>query len=558
MGTWQTYDPKSGKQTTYSGSTKATKGAVSNVSYSKPTSSGRISSGAGTSLPSKSGLPSFINAMGQTVHGDDPNYQIYKNQLTQSEGADAYNRNTSIAAQTAKDYPNLNPSSVESVPNIPTTPIIDSQSTETQVFDKEMITNNIASAYQNAVKSGSNIANKAFVDGVARVMRGRNATPDELGLTDRTDLKAVGLSLDDVLERFGATDIITSRLPDMGLNNGSAIPGSNKTPGSQIEADREFANEDGTINLPSYSAWLLDEVDRINEEYIDTQNELIDYQADTQGATQNIGQQLGTTVGLLQGEQRAMQQQRALGENTLTRKLGIKEQEKANLIERGNLQMVIDQKLYDRKRDVINDARNLRKDQQDAFAIGLEIMFNSGMDPDNLSKEQIALINKNANSFGLTSDTIIDGLDVMHADRLYERMQDSLKDDEKPKTDTQLQAQTFGERMQNASKVITKFEDLGKNLWGIVSGADQYPNIMKSEDRQEMEQAQRNFVNAVLRQESGAAIADSEFDSAKKQYFPQPGDKAGVIEQKRVNRQTAINGMLRQAGETSNDEDYSW
>lgn len=45
---------------------------------------------------------------------------------------------------------------------------------------------------------------------------------------------------------------------------------------------------------------------------------------------------------------------------------------------------------------------------------------------------------------------------------------------------------------------------------------------MKSDDRQQFEQAQRNFINSVLRQESGAAIADSEFENAKKQYFPMP------------------------------------
>ena len=50
------------------------------------------------------------------------------------------------------------------------------------------------------------------------------------------------------------------------------------------------------------------------------------------------------------------------------------------------------------------------------------------------------------------------------------------------------------------------------------------------------EQAERNFINATLRRESGAAIAESEFDSARKQYIPQPGDSAGVLEAKRQNR----------------------
>jgi hypothetical protein len=65
---------------------------------------------------------------------------------------------------------------------------------------------------------------------------------------------------------------------------------------------------------------------------------------------------------------------------------------------------------------------------------------------------------------------------------------------------------------------------------------------------QKVNQAQRDFVNAVLRQESGAAIADSEFENAKKQYFPQPGDKPEVIEQKRQNRERVISSFETNAG----------
>jgi hypothetical protein len=69
-----------------------------------------------------------------------------------------------------------------------------------------------------------------------------------------------------------------------------------------------------------------------------------------------------------------------------------------------------------------------------------------------------------------------------------------------------------------------------------------------SANSQKAEQAQRNFVNAVLRQESGAAIADTEFANAKKQYFPQPGDGPDVIAQKAANRKTVIAGFRNNAG----------
>ena len=51
-----------------------------------------------------------------------------------------------------------------------------------------------------------------------------------------------------------------------------------------------------------------------------------------------------------------------------------------------------------------------------------------------------------------------------------------------------------------------------------------------------------------MRRESGAAIADSEFDSAEKQYFPVPGDSPAVITQKRRNRETVINSLRVASG----------
>lgn len=73
-------------------------------------------------------------------------------------------------------------------------------------------------------------------------------------------------------------------------------------------------------------------------------------------------------------------------------------------------------------------------------------------------------------------------------------------------------------------------------------------NFTQSAAQQRVDQAQRNFVNATLRQESGAAISQGEWDNAKKQYFPQPGDDASVIEQKRLNRAQVINGFKTSAG----------
>lgn len=66
--------------------------------------------------------------------------------------------------------------------------------------------------------------------------------------------------------------------------------------------------------------------------------------------------------------------------------------------------------------------------------------------------------------------------------------------------------------------------------------------------QQQVEQAERDFINAVLRRESGAVISPAEFANARLQYFPQPGDTPQVIAQKKANRKTVIESLAHEAG----------
>lgn len=91
----------------------------------------------------------------------------------------------------------------------------------------------------------------------------------------------------------------------------------------------------------------------------------------------------------------------------------------------------------------------------------------------------------------------------------------------------------------------------GQGTSALQTGLSAIPgvgNYLTSTDRQKFEQAKRDFVNAQLRRESGAAISPSEFDSANKQYFPTPGDSPEVIQQKTANRRAAIEALGREGG----------
>lgn len=133
--------------------------------------------------------------------------------------------------------------------------------------------------------------------------------------------------------------------------------------------------------------------------------------------------------------------------------------------------------------------------------------------------------------------------------------------DPKNKAPTEFQGKSaiFGARAEESDRILSELEgqyspagvnakNAASGIWGIGGALGVIGNRGLSDASQRADQAQRDFINAILRQESGAAIADSEFDNAKKQYFPQPGDSAAVIKQKTANRRLSVQGLKGNAG----------
>lgn len=118
---------------------------------------------------------------------------------------------------------------------------------------------------------------------------------------------------------------------------------------------------------------------------------------------------------------------------------------------------------------------------------------------------------------------------------------------DKPLTDAQSKAALFGSRMQASNEVLNSLETDGTttSIPGARAGfgVGAVLNTMSTSKQQQLNQAKRDFVNAVLRRESGAVIADSEFSNADQQYFPQVGDSKEVKLQKKNNRELAIRGI---------------
>jgi len=120
---------------------------------------------------------------------------------------------------------------------------------------------------------------------------------------------------------------------------------------------------------------------------------------------------------------------------------------------------------------------------------------------------------------------------------------------EKPATESELKAASFATRIEQSINTLNGVESYINGLGTIAFKIGlKAPNFLKDAEMQQYQQAERDFINAQLRRESGAVISDEEFANARQQYFPQPGDKPETLAQKKVARETALNNIRAEAG----------
>ena len=118
----------------------------------------------------------------------------------------------------------------------------------------------------------------------------------------------------------------------------------------------------------------------------------------------------------------------------------------------------------------------------------------------------------------------------------------------KPLTEAQGNATAFGMRAKNALENLSKVD--------TVTNGDYYKsrlpwgtgNFMMSANGQAAMNAEKNFIAAMLRKDSGAAISQGEYKEAGDQLFPRPGDTISQLEQKAKSRDVVLAGLDVQAG----------
>jgi hypothetical protein len=135
------------------------------------------------------------------------------------------------------------------------------------------------------------------------------------------------------------------------------------------------------------------------------------------------------------------------------------------------------------------------------------------------------------------------------AERRQERSLEAKANQDPVLKQNQYAAALYGQRAQDADQIFSKLSSGSYDPTDATSGLQRMlPNFLQSSESQQQDQAERNFVNAVLRRESGAAISKSEFDNAEKQYFPRAGDAPEVLANKARNRQIAQAALKAESG----------
>lgn len=139
-------------------------------------------------------------------------------------------------------------------------------------------------------------------------------------------------------------------------------------------------------------------------------------------------------------------------------------------------------------------------------------------------------------------------IDRMEAETKRQQALAQTKKEKEPK-EAQYNAAGFAKRMEQAEQDLNRVLEKGFDPTAKANLLTSFaPEALKSEGRKSFEQARRNFINAVLRRESGAAISASEFDNANQQYFPVAGDSPEVLQQKAQNRALAMATMKAASG----------
>ena len=126
----------------------------------------------------------------------------------------------------------------------------------------------------------------------------------------------------------------------------------------------------------------------------------------------------------------------------------------------------------------------------------------------------------------------------------------------RPPSGPERTAYTFYARAADAEKVLTELQPAVAKMGYLSQLRLKYgPNVTQDDTNQAYIQAQRQFTEARLRKDSGAAIATSEYEKDALTYFPQPGDSEPTLKRKSQARKVVLDSLKRESGRAAVEAD---
>jgi len=123
---------------------------------------------------------------------------------------------------------------------------------------------------------------------------------------------------------------------------------------------------------------------------------------------------------------------------------------------------------------------------------------------------------------------------------------DDLKQGSSKMTEGLGKAYQYASELFKTIETISRLENKGfnptNNTWDRFA-----PNYFKSDEGKQYYSAMDKWIEATLRDRSGATVMDSEYDKARSQYFPAYGDSAINIANKKALRSVAMQAMADRA-----------
>lgn len=231
---------------------------------------------------------------------------------------------------------------------------------------------------------------------------------------------------------------------------------------------------------------------------------------------------------------------------------------------------LLEAKLADRQTQI----ENAKEDKKTAIALAAAAMKNNPSDPAAQYAAQQALAESNRPQpdlekiFALVGKYQQDPLDIQQkilqlqatraniaqsyasadASRASAAASRNTAANGKPSTQAEKNDLGFYNRALDAEKTIGTVEDkIGTDI-GSQAFLASAPNLMQPKENQIYRQAQRQFTEARLRKESGAAIPDSEYEKDAQTYFKQTGDTPETTARKVAARQAVLQSLAFSAG----------